>query len=172
MRSSGHGSAPGAASCAPGTAISAPGAASYAPGEAISAPGEAACARGTWSAWFATYAAPSRPPRGRRARDLPATRSCAPSTQPTRSPSPSFARAASRRGIRRHAIVVAAQQGLRRSRRRRGEHRLPLYTLRLPHAQVVKPSSKPRRRNPALVVVLVPRTYPHPRVHSVPSGFR
>jgi hypothetical protein len=69
-------------------------------------------------------------------------------------------------------FVIAAQQGLRRSRRRRGELRLPRYTLRLPHAQVAKPSSKPRRRSPALVVVLVPRTYPHPRVHSVPSGFR
>jgi hypothetical protein len=50
--------------------------------------------------------------------------------------------------------------------------RLPRYTLRLHHAQVAKTSSKPCRHSPALVVVLMPRTYPHPRVHSVPSGFR
>jgi hypothetical protein len=99
-------------------------------------------------------------------------RSRAPSVQPTRSPSPPFARAASHREICRRAIVVTAQQGRRRSRRRRGELRPPQFTLRLPHAQVAKPSPNPRRRSPALVVVLVPRTYPHPRVHSVPSGFR
>ena len=92
--------------------------------------------------------------------------------QPTRSPSPPFARAASRREFRRRAIVVAVQQGLRRSRRRRGELHLPRFTLRLPHAQVAKPSPRPRHRSPALVVVLVPRTYPHPRVHSVSSRFK
>jgi hypothetical protein len=40
------------------------------------------------------------------------------------------------------------------------------------HAQVTEPGPKPHRRSFALVVVLVPRTYQHPRVHSVPSGFR
>jgi hypothetical protein len=92
--------------------------------------------------------------------------------QLTRSPSLLFARAASRREFRRRAIVVAAQQGLRRSRRRRGELRLPRFTLRLLHAQVAEPSPKPHRRSYALVVVLVSRTYPHPRVHSVSSRFR
>jgi hypothetical protein len=39
-------------------------------------------------------------------------------------------------------------------------------------AQVVEPSPKPHHHSSVLVVVLVSRTYPHPRVHSVPSGFR
>ena len=38
-------------------------------------------------------------------------------------------------------------------------------------AQVAEPSPKPHRCSSALVVVLVLRTYPHPRVHSMPSGF-
>jgi hypothetical protein len=70
------------------------------------------------------------------------------------------------------SFVVAAQQGLRRSRRHRGELRLPRFTLCLLHAQVDEPGPKPHRRSSALVVVLVPRSYPRPRVHSVPSGFR
>jgi hypothetical protein len=59
-----------------------------------------------------------------------------PSSASTHAPSlsPPFARAASRRGIRHHATVVAAQQGLRRSHHCWGELRLPRYTLRLPHA--------------------------------------
>jgi hypothetical protein len=89
-----------------------------------------------------------------------------------RLPSPPFDRAASRREIRRAAIVVAAQQRLRRSSRRQGELRLPRFTLCLPHAQVVEPSTKPRRHSSALVVVPVSQTYPHPCVHSVSSGFR
>jgi hypothetical protein len=145
------------------------------PGATISVPrrgqlclGAAACARGVW---LAACAALSRPAHGWHARGLPATRSRAPSAQLTRSPSPLFARAVSRHGICRHAIVIAAQQGLRRSCRRRGELRLPRYTLRLPHAQVAEPGPKPHRRSSALVVVLVPRTYQHPCVHNVPSGF-
>jgi hypothetical protein len=64
---------------------------------------------------------------------VPPVRLRAPATvQPTRSPSPPFARAASHREFRRRAIVVAAQQGLRRSRHRRGELRLPRFTPRLP----------------------------------------
>jgi hypothetical protein len=90
----------------------------------------------------------------------------------TSPPSPPFARAASRCRIRRRAIVVVAQEGLRCSRCRRGELRLPRYTLCLPHAQVAEPSPKPRRRSSAHVVVLVPRTYPHPCVHRVSSRFR
>jgi hypothetical protein len=74
--------------------------------------------------------------------------------------------------IRRCTIVIAAQQGLLCSSRRRGELRLPRFTLRLLHAQVAEPSPKPRRRSSALVVMLVSRTYPHPCVHNVSSGFR
>jgi hypothetical protein len=79
--------------------------------------------------------ATSRPAYGRRARGLPTTRSCALWRSPRarrhrRSPEQRLAT----------SFVVAAQQGLRRSRRRRDELRLPRFTLRLLRAQVVESS--------------------------------
>jgi hypothetical protein len=79
--------------------------------------------------------ATSRPAYGRRARGLPTTRLCALWRSPRarrhcRSPEQRLAT----------SFVVAAQQGLRRSRRRRDELRLPRFTLRLLRAQVVESS--------------------------------
>jgi hypothetical protein len=53
---------------------------------------------------------------------------------------------------------------------------LPMHAVASPPSRNLRktpnPCPKPHGHNSALVVVLVPRTYPHPRVHSVTSGFR
>jgi hypothetical protein len=86
-------------------------------------------------------ARPSRPAHGRRAHGLPTTRSRALWRSPRarrhrRSPEQRLAT----------SFVVAMQQGLRRSRRRRDELRLPRFTLRLLRAQVVESSPETGRR--------------------------
>jgi hypothetical protein len=131
-----------------------------------------------WHAPDAASCAPVRPPQRPARLHVPATRGRRglPPTQHrlglrvagVLAACPRLARARPRCSprARRH------RRSLEQCLRRRGELHLARYTLCLPHAQVAKPSSKLRCRNPALVIVLVSRTYPHPCVHSVPSGFR